>query len=88
MQPWKKSYEGEKRGAETKRTCVRCEIKKENQARELWSDSGGKRGAWEHPSLSTGIEKVGEMGTGRHFEAICANAFITQGKVNLGRSYR
>lgn len=44
----------------------------------MWSSLGGERRAWERPSLSIGVEKlqvekVSEMGTGRHFEAMHAN---------------
>lgn len=39
---------------------------------------GGERRFWEHPSLCIGVEnlqveKVSEMGVGRHFEAMHAN---------------
>lgn len=87
MQPGKNSAR-ERSGTETKRTSIRREIKKRNQAREMWSSSGGEKGAWDCPPLSVRMEKVGEMGAGRHFEALHANAFITHREVNLGRSYR
>lgn len=75
MQPWKTGCVREK--WERKRTCSRCEIKT-NQDWEMWSSLGGERRAWDHPSLSIGVEKlqvekVSEMGTGRHFEAMHAN---------------
>lgn len=75
-------------GTGTKMTCIKREIKKRNWAREMCRSSGGEKGAWERPPLSIRTKKVSEMGTGRHFEAVHASAFIMHVEVNLGRSYR
>lgn len=56
VQPWKKGCVRKKWGQ--KRTCSRCEMKKTNQDWEMWSNLGGERRPWEHPSLSTGVEEL------------------------------
>lgn len=88
MQPWKTGCVREK--WERKRTCSRCEIKT-NQDWEMWSSLGGERRAWDHPSLSIGVEKL-QVEKVRWEQAgilkQCMLIVYNPGEVNLERSYR